>query len=265
VRDLAERAYFRLCLGVGRLLRAARYSTAGIVEHDGERQVRKVRLFYAPLIVPLGDALLGLLDTGVRVLPQRAWEERERLLYRTILDASIRVDRGGTLVLPCLAGQTLATLLEDPAIAASSRKRAIELAVAALAELHARGFTHGDAMAENVMVDVERGVAHWFDFETVHDGSRAMAWRRADDVRALLATCVLRAGRPPIAGIVQLIIDGYGDDEITRRLAESFGSALRRPLAFHLGQAGLSFRDFREIARLVGEPVRDQLGVGMRP
>ena len=54
------------------------------------------------------------------------------------------------------------------------------------------GFTHGDAMAENVMVDLEAGVAHWFDFETIHDSRRPMAWRRADDVRALLVTCLVR-------------------------------------------------------------------------
>ena len=265
MRESSERAYYRLCLACGRLLRAARYSTARIVGHDGEREVRKVRLFYAPLLVWLAGPLLRILDTGVRILPQREWEERERLLYRTTLDTSIRIDARRTLVLPCLPGQTLASLLEDPAIAESTRTRAIERAVAALAELHARGFTHGDAMAENVMIDIGAGVAHWFDFETVHDASRAMAWRRADDMRALLATCVLRAGRMPVAGIVHLIVDACGDEEVTRRLAESFGSPLRRPLAFHLGQAPLPLEDFREIARAAREPVHDQLGVGIRP
>ena len=264
MRELAERTYFRLCLAFGQLLRSARYSTARIVHQDGERQVRKVRLFYAPLLVWLGGPLLRILHTGVRILPQREWEERERLMHRSIRGTSIRMDAGGTLVLPCLPGRTLATLLEDPAIAESTRKTAVELAVVALGELHARGFTHGDAMAENVMVAVETGVAHWFDFETVHDASRAMAWRRADDVRALLATCVLRTAPGKVAETVHLIIESYGNEGVTRQLAESFGSALRRPLAFHLGQAGLSFQDFREIARLVREPARDQVGVGIR-
>ena len=49
-----------------------------------------------------------------------------------------------------------------------------------------------DAMAENVLVDLDAGVARWFDFETVHEASRPQIWRRADDVRALLATCLLR-------------------------------------------------------------------------
>ena len=154
--------------------------------------MRKRRLFYAPLLVWMGGPLVRILDTGVRVLPQRDWEERERRIYRSLYGASIRIDADGTLVLPCLAGETLATLLEDPELEESVRKRAIERAVVALAEFHRLGFTHGDAMAENVLVDLEAGVAHWFDFETIHDSSRPMAWRRADDVRALLVTCLVR-------------------------------------------------------------------------
>ncbi len=251
MRELAARAYFLLCLTLGRLLRAGRYATARLVEHDGELVVRKSRLAHAPLLVWMGGPLVRVLDTGVRVLPQREWEERERRLYRSLRGASVRVDADGTLVLPRLAGATLATLLEDPALEASRRTRAIERAVVALAELHRLGFTHGDAMAENVMVDLDAGVAHWFDFETVHDPSRPMAWRRADDVRALLATCLLRTGPAELAGTLHLILDVYADDEVTRLLATSFASVLRRPLAFHLGQAGLSFRRFREIDRLL--------------
>jgi hypothetical protein len=252
VGELAERVYYLLCGALGRLLRAGRYAKTRIVYRDGEPQVRKHRLFYAPLLVWMGGALVRMLDTGVRVLPQRDWEERERLIYRSLRGTSIRIDADGMLVLPHLPGATLATLLEDPELAESVRTRAIALAVAALAEFHTRGFTHGDAMAENVMVDLEAGVARWFDFETVHDPSRPEAWRRADDVRALLATCLLRTGPEELAGTVHRILDVYGDEGVTRLLAASFTSVWRRPLPFHLGQAGLSFRYFREIGRLLG-------------
>ena len=251
MRDLAERAYFVLCLALGRLLRSARYSTAWIVHQDGERQVRKHRLFYAPLLVWMGGPLVRILDTGVRVLSQRDWEERERRIYRSLRGTSIRVDADGGLVLPFLAGQTLATVLEDPELEASVRKRAIERAVVALAEFHRLGFTHGDAMAENVLVDLEAGVAHWFDFETSHDSSRPMAWRRADDLRALLVTCLVRTARGERAEILQLILDVYADEDVTRVLAASFTSVCRRSLTFHLSQAALSFRCFREIGRLL--------------
>jgi hypothetical protein len=248
VRELVERSYFILCLALGRLLRAARYSKARIVQQDGEPRVRKHRVFYAPLLVWLGNPLMWVLNTGVRILPQRDWEEREREVYQRLHGASIRIDAGGTLVLPCLAGKTLAALLEEPA-----RKRAIELAVLALAGLHRLGFTHGDAMAENVLIDLEAGVAHWLDFETVHDARRPIAWRRADDVRALLATCLLRTGPEKLAETLQLILDVYADEGVIRPLALSFASVWRRPLPLHLGQAGLSFQSFREIARLLRE------------
>jgi hypothetical protein len=253
VKELAERVYFVVCLALGRLLRSARYSKARTACQDGEIQVRKYRFFYAPLLVWMGGPLVRILDTGVRVLPQRDWEERERRVYQSLRGALIRIDADGILVLPCLAGKTLATLLEDPALGESVRKTAIERAVIALAEFHHLGFTHGDAMAENVLIDLEAGAAHWFDFETIHDSSRPMAWRRADDVRALLVTCLVRTVPERLAGTLQLILDVYADEGVTRLLATSFTSIFQRPLTFHLAQAGLSFQCFREISRLLRE------------
>ena len=252
-RELAERGYFALCLALGRLLRSGRYSKARIVDQDCQRQVRKYRVFYAPLLVWLADPLLRLLDTGVRVLPQRDWEERERRVYRSLYGTSIRIDAGGMLVLPCLAGQTLASLLEDPERDERARMKAIEQAVVGLVEFHRLGLTHGDAMAENVLIDIEAGVARWFDFETMHDASRSLAWRRADDVRALAVTCLVRTVPQKLAETLVLILDVYGDEEVTRVVSAAFTSVWRRPLIFHLAQAGLSLQAYREIARLLKE------------
>ena len=253
MRELAARAYFVLCRAFGWLLRSARYSTARIVDEDGERRVHKGRRFYAPVLVFMGNRLLRLLDTGVRILPQGEWEERERQVYQRLHGASIQVDAGGVLVLPLLRGRTLAALLEDPALGESVRKRAMELAAAALAEFHRLGFTHGDAMAENVLVDLEAGLAHWFDFETVHDSSRSMAWRRADDVRALLTTCLIRAVPEWRAQALDSILAACADDDAIRALATSLTSVWRRALTFHLAQAGCSFQCFREIDRSLTE------------
>ncbi len=249
MRELAEHVYFVVCLGLGRLLRAARYSKTRAIAQLGTLEVRKGRSFYAPLIISLGDTLVRILDTGVRVLPQREWEERERLMYERLYRASIRTEGNGTLLLPHLEGETLATLLEDPALGPAARRKAVELAVVALAEFHRQGFTHGDAMAENVMVDLDGGVARWFDFETVHDPSRPLDWRRADDVRALLASCLVRAEPATVAETLQSILEAYADEVVIRLLLPSFTSAWLRPLTFHLGQAPLSFQRFRLIAR----------------
>ena len=50
-----------------------------------------------------------------RVLPRRDWEERERDAYQRIRGAVIRRESDGALVLPCLAGEPLATLLTEQA------------------------------------------------------------------------------------------------------------------------------------------------------
>jgi tRNA A-37 threonylcarbamoyl transferase component Bud32 len=194
---------------------------------------------------------MRILGTGVRVLSQRDWEDRERVVYQSLRGTSIGIDPDGGLILPCLAGETLASVLENPALDNSVRTQAIELAVVSLAELHAKGLTHGDAMAENVLVDLDAGVAHWIDFETLHDATRPVAWRRADDVRALLATCLRRTGREKVPETLRLILDVYSDNDVARVLTASFTEVLRRPLSFHLGQAGLSIRDYQTIARLL--------------
>jgi hypothetical protein len=83
-----------------------------------------------------------------------------------------------------------------------------------------------------------------------------VAWPRADDVRALVMSCVSRTAPTRRAETLKLILDVYDDAEVTRWLAANFDSAFRRPLAFHLAQAKLSFQAFRE----VGELLRARLG-----
>jgi hypothetical protein len=240
---------------LGKLLRGARYSRTRVVDNAGTLEVRKQRAPYAPALVALGEPVIWLLDTGVTVLGQTDWEQRERLLFETLYGKPIHVERDGTLLLPHLEGAPLATLLEDESLGFTIHARAIELSVDALADLHARGFTHADAMAENVMVDLEAGVARWFDFETVHDPSREETWRRADDVRALLATCLLRTPTTQYAETVERILGGYRDGAILPHLAANFSSTTQRVLVFHLGQAPLSYESFVEIGRLLNQRV----------
>jgi hypothetical protein len=181
--------------------------------------------------VRLGDPLVGLLDTGVRVLPQRAWEERERQLYQRLHGAAVRIDADGTLILPRLAGETLATLLADRTLEGTARMRAIECATVALADLHRQGITHADAMAENVLVDLDVGAARWFDFETVH--VCASPPRVATRRRPARAAHHLRRRTPAAqrAATIARIRDVYADEAIVRELTASLSAIVRRPLA----------------------------------
>jgi serine/threonine protein kinase len=255
-----ERCYYAACLRVGRVLRAGRYSDVRFAREDGRSEVRKRRRVYAPLLVSMSRPVFRVLGTGMRVLPQQAWLDRERELYGRLQRASVRIEHA-TLVLPVLPGATLSDLLADPSLSRAERTMAIVLAGRSLAELHRMEITHGDAMAENVLVDLAGGAAHWFDFETVHDDDRPRAWRRADDLRAFVATSIVRTPEDAIEWTLTALIDGYRDDAAWIRLAGHFASVLRRPLAFHLGQAPLTAARYRAIARLLthrfGPPTSD--------
>ena len=261
MRELAERAYFSISFGLGRLLRASRYSRTWTVVEGGKPQARKRRAPYASLLIWMSVPLVRLLNSGVRVLPTREWVERERTLYRALYRASVREEGGGTLVLPFLSGRTLASLVEDRAVSKPMRMCAIELAVTALAQLHRRGITHGDAMAENVMVDVEANVARWFDFETVHEDQCSLTWRRADDLRALLTTSLLRTPPDELDGTLGFIFERYADAEVTRHLAANLASVWRRPLSFYLGQASLSFRNYCALQQALRRLDKEQWSV----
>ena len=173
------------------------------------------------------------------------------MMYTILHGTSIRIDADGTLVLPCLAGRRWRHCWRIRRWRRRSGSAPSSSRSSPSPRFHRAGFTHGDAMAENVMVDLEAGVAHWFDFETVHDPNRPMAWRRADDVRALLTTCLLRTDSSAFAATLRLILDVYGNDEVVALLATSSNGVFQRPLPFYLGQAALSFQCYEEIARLL--------------
>ena len=193
---------------------------------------------------------MWLLDTGVSVLPTRDWVRRERFLYHTLYGSAVRADSTGVL-LPLLSGSTLAALLEDPTLGEPDKRRGVTLAATALLQLHQRGITHGDAMADNVMVDLDAGVARWFDFETIHEPRRPMGWRRADDLRALLLTCARRTDPEALGGLVEDILAHYADAEVYGCVVDGLSSVWRRALSFHLGQAALTFNEYRSVQRAV--------------
>lgn len=78
-----------------------------------------------------------------------------------------------------------------------------------------------------------------------------MDWRRADDMRALVATCVLRAPPAEVRCTVELLLSAYRDDAVGPLLSESFCRRWRPALVFHLAQAGLSFEQHQAIGRLL--------------
>ena len=252
--ELAARAYFVLCVALGRLLRSGTYSTTPDRRGGRERQVRKSRVV---LRAPPGLAGWAAAQDPRyrRAGPPAAGLGGAGAPASTGASAARRFGSRPTGRSSCRASleRRWRRLLEDPELDESVRKTAIERAVVALAEFHRAGFTHGDAMAENVLVDLEPASP------TGSTSRRCMirVARSPGDVPTTCGHCSPRASsghRPEKrAETLQLILDVYADEGVTRVLAASFTSVLRRPLTFHLAQAGLSLRCFREIGRLLRE------------
>ena len=81
LKVLAEWAWFGLCMALGRVFRASRYSRIRVVRQGDGCELRKSRAAFAPLLVWAGGLLFRIVKTGVRILPQAEWEERERLVH----------------------------------------------------------------------------------------------------------------------------------------------------------------------------------------
>jgi hypothetical protein len=101
-----------------------------------------------------------------------------------------------------------------------------------------RPFSHGDATARNVLCDVARGRATWIDFETLHDPSRTVAWRQADDLRALLWSAAEATGGEGYCALCAAILDIVSEPALLSELARLSASA--RPSVFHLAHGSLS-------------------------
>ena len=86
--------------------------------------------------------------------------------------------------------------------------------------------------------------------------NRPLTWRRADDLRALLVTCLVRTAPEKRVETLELILDSYADEDVTRVLATSFTSVWRRSLTLHLLQAPLSFQCFGELGQSLRERSR---------
>ncbi len=249
------KGYHALCSALGRCLRSATYSRVADGVEGGAPTVTKRRAGYASALIALGNIALRLLGTGTRILSQREWEERETHLYGVLYGEEARATPG-ELELPKLPGVPLAELLRDPAVSRTHRERALRLSARALRRLHDLGYTHADAMASNVLVDMSRDEARWFDFETVHSTNESPVARRADDVRALLYTCAAAADGQELSRVVDVVLEAYGHEETGCAVARRARRLFPRPLAFHLGQAGLSFGRLRQLSAALSETQR---------
>lgn len=148
------------------------------VEIDGQWWVEKRRRPLTMPLLPAWNMWLTVLGEPVRVESGQPWRDRERAIHRVMHHDDIFEGRRRALLIPLRPG----TRADELLCGAEDHELTLTAAVEALQALHESGFTHGDAVLRNVVVDPTTGTGYWIDYETSHaDGVRTPR-RRADDL-----------------------------------------------------------------------------------
>jgi hypothetical protein len=237
---------YRFRWAIGLLLRHTK--TCRTRPCRGEAGYTKTRSWHATGLIPPGNWYLRWLSAGVHILPTKHWLDWESQMHAELSGLNVRRAGRRRLLLPRIAGERLAAILSSPVLDLSHKDRAIRLATAALVQAHqhcvlwpdgvSRPFSHGDATARNVLCDVASGRATWIDFETLHDPSRTVAWRQADDLRALIWSAAETTDADAYDVLCAAILNCVSDTEVLSELAHVAGCT--RPNVYHLAQGSLS-------------------------
>lgn len=112
-------------------------------------------------------------------------------------------------------GVSLQNLLADGAYSLEQKFDAIGWSLKSLGELHQcvadwgdgihQSISHGDATANNVIVDFNNWTAYWIDFDTRHRPEIPEVERRADDLRTLIysaAASLPQSSFPKLADVL---------------------------------------------------------------
>lgn len=258
---------YRAAYWLGGLLARIRYTRTRRVEREGHTFYEKRRPgWLAPLIIA-GNVYLRISRSGTRVLDRRAWLQRESEMYLLLYDCHVNSDPRGRVEIPALPGQPLAQVLAAKRTSMTEKLDAVRAAAKALSEFHQRPVdaespaaetqSHGDATVYNVLVETLDKSARWIDFDMAHKHGLPEAWRRADDLRALIYSAAPFFELPEHARLVTTVAEACNDSGTLKCLRATIDFWRWRPTAFHLAQARLdqSQREHLdcELARVLSE------------
>jgi hypothetical protein len=212
-------------------------------EHNQQIQIIKRRSLVGRLLIGPGNLYLRWLGAVSVVLPESEWHRWEQ----TVAAATIESNNVVTLKYP---GVTLANILKSTSIKVSQKVNSVTLALQSLIHLHSRTtvlfendawqFSHGDATVENVCIDRDNQVAHWFDFDMRHRQHLTTAQRHNDDLRTLLfsaAACLPPESFPDLSQRCLKIMSAKASASFRAFLKTSGSSTI-----FQLAQAPLTFQ-----------------------
>lgn len=200
-----------------------------ITTSDGQF-LQKTRTLLARLLIQPGNLFLYATGSDFFVLPTNVWLRWEQ----AIDDATGRqliVNRGNGLWSRIVVGRSLRDLLRDSSLADKQKLDAIVLSLVALHQLHQheadwedglrQSISHGDATADNVIVDLDTGTACWIDFDTRHSHRLSELDRRADDLRCLIYSAAIEMPQSCWSDMARLLADSAFDTPTLKHLQKN--------------------------------------------
>ena len=228
----------------------------------------KTRRRASHIAVSTGNLYLRMQRAGVEVLTTDEWLRWELAVWtaknssamdeyhKTIQPEVNPCIRSNGLMIPRSPGEPLSHILADDTRPIGSRLQCVGWALQSLEHVHAlnadwgndlvQPISHGDATAENVIIDTPNRSACWIDFDTRHRPSLRAIERQADDLRALVFSTAFHLPQSQYQQLSVRLRDSYN----RREAIEHFRNGLsnwHRPNTFQLAQAPLRFASARAL------------------
>lgn len=241
------------CLRVlGMLLSLIRLHRVQFTSRGGVEFVHKRRTLSAQLIIPLGNLFLKITGSPIVVLPLDRWLEWERAVETATRRNLVSMDlvaKGTGLLCRRIPGTSLTRVLADGDRSLEQKVDAISWSLASLRMLHTnvadwghgihQSISHGDATANNVIVDINTRTACWIDFDTRHQPNVPELDRRTDDLRCLIYSAAVHLPSASFPGLADILIAAQFDEAIVRYFRQRLANKWIHLTAAQLAQAPL--------------------------
>jgi hypothetical protein len=237
---------------LGLMLSMVRLHRVEFVSVDGDEVVRKRRKRFAHLIIPPGNLFLKITGSPVIVLPLTPWLEWEHAVETSTRRSLLSMDpfeSGTALCFRPVPGTSLRQVLAAGDFSTKQKSDAIRWSLASLRMLHEsvadwgngvrQSISHGDATANNVIVDFNKKTACWVDFDTRHQPHISEADRRTDDLRALIYSSAVYLPASSFPDLADILIAAQLNAAIVRHFRQRLTNEWIDLTAAQLAQAPL--------------------------
>lgn len=222
---------------------------------NGIEVIQKRRRWFAQLIVPPGNVFVRIMGCPIVVLPSAQWLEWERSVENStrrnlvIGDSLDPVMRPAGLLCRRVPGIALGHVLAGHQFSLEQKLAAVHWSLTALRRLHEQvadwgeglrqSISHGDATANNVIVDVSRRTACWIDFDTRHRPDVSELDRRTDDLWVFIFSSAVHLPRSVFPDLADLLISAHVDELFLRRFRQRLANEWGSPTVAQWAQAPL--------------------------